>query len=504
MLYNTDMLGLYYKSRRKSSLFLGIFLILSAFFSPLAARAETPSDPQYAFQAPIYNKIGAPEAWDHATGSHDVVVAVIDTGVDIWHEDLKDNIWINAGEIAGNGIDDDGNGFTDDTNGWNFVDNNNDVGLAVISKDDDPEAVTHGTVLAGLIGAAANNGFDGAGLNWNVRIMSVVAIKRNGNGSLLNVAKAVDYAAANGADIITLSFVGDVNDARLEQSLRSAYSKGIVIVAAAGNNVVNGRNDLDQIKRYPICGDQGDPENWILGVTSVDLSDHLSSFADYGSCVDIAAPAEDIYSTQRYVPQYGYAKTFGGGWYGTSFSVPLVAGAAALVKSVRPDWDAKAIISDLLSTADDIDGANAGFVGRIGYGRLDVAKAVEKAIASKQKPAVKEQKNAKKNISVFTEYDAAGNAMAAVSAPTPLKWSVYGGGIILARLTKGKLTLESLDWTGRRHVLWSAAGIAKLSSMKVGNYWTTGEQVLMMATQNGQAVKFTFDIGSLSWRRDVQ
>jgi subtilisin family serine protease len=123
--------------------------------------------------------------------------------------------------------------------------------------------------------------------------------------------------------------------------------------------------------------DNASVENWIIGVSSVDKNDKLSKFANYGSCVDLVAPGEDIFSTQRYAPVYGYDKEFSGPWQGTSFSVPLVAGAAALLKSFHPDWSAQNIISALLKSSDDISVKNPNFSGALGFGRLNVGQAME-------------------------------------------------------------------------------------------------------------------------------
>ena len=352
-------------------------------FFALPTSAKVPNDPQYQIQAPMYNQINAPTAWDYSVGSRKVIVAVIDTGADTWHPDLTKNIWVNRHEIPDNGLDDDKNGFIDDINGWNFVERNNNARTGVFDKDDDREAVHHGTVVAGLVGAEGNNGHDGTGINWQVQIMPLRAMNSLGSGAMSEVAQAVLYAVDNGAQVISMSFVGEKSDIRLLAALKVAYTRGVVIVAAAGNGQNSGAGDLDTKPIFPICSDQGDKENWILGTTAVDSNDRLSYFANYGSCVDLTAPGENIYSTERYAPAYGYNNDFGGRWQGTSFTAPLVAGAAALIKSIRPDWGAKEIIANLLSTADNIDDVNPTVSGRLGYGRLNLGAAAAAAMASK-------------------------------------------------------------------------------------------------------------------------
>lgn len=373
-----------YQNIRKKASFLAVILSLLLIAAPV--YSQTPADPKYPFQLVPYEQIHAPEAWNYATGSPSVVVALIDTGVDINNVDLVGNIWTNKKEIAGNNKDDDNNGYKDDVNGWNFVEKNNDVGISKIQEVDDSQAVDHGTVLAGIIGAIGGNNYSGTGLNWRVKIMPLRAVDSSGSGSLAEVAQAVDYAVKNGASIISLSLVGESNDLALSSALRNAYKRGVLIVAAAGNSrfINEEEGDLAKIRRYPVCEDASSTENWILGVTSVDSNDRVSSFANVGSCVDIAAPGENIYSTQRYAPEYGFMKDFDGGWFGTSFSVPFVVGAAALVKSVRPDWQAKQILHNLLSTADDLDYKNPSYAGRLGYGRLNVYRAVKAAVESRK------------------------------------------------------------------------------------------------------------------------
>ncbi len=354
-------------------LFLAIFL----FFSAGEAVARAPNDPEY--QTSLWEQIGAPTAWDVSVGSRQVIVAVIDTGADIWHNDLRDNVWQNFFEIPDNGLDDDNNGYVDDARGWNFIEDNNDVRTSVFETNGDPKAIHHGTLIAGLIGAVGDNQRSGVGINWRVQIMPLRAVNSQGEGSVKDVAEAIAYAVNNGASVIALSLISDKNNGYLKDALRWAYDKGVVIVAAAGNEKVAGLGDLDTHPLYPICFDAADDENWIIGVSAVNLSDRLSYFANFGKCVDILSPGEDIFSSERYAPMFNFKREFGGPWKGTSFSAPIVAGAAALIKSARPDWGAREIIDNLLNNADNIDEKNPIFAGRLGRGRLNIGRAIKAA-----------------------------------------------------------------------------------------------------------------------------
>lgn len=365
----------------------GLFLALFLCLAPLAVWAKIPNDP--LLQKDLWNQLNAPTAWDKSVGSRDIVVAVIDVGVDINNADLRDNIWKNIYEIPGNGIDDDHNGYVDDVYGWNFIEENNNIRPVVTATTSQTRAkndvIHHGTLIAGLIGGVGDNARAGAGVNWEVKIMGIRAMWSDGSGNSTMVARAVDYAAANGAKVINVSFVGDDNDDTLKQSLRRAYDQGVIIVAAAGNNGIAGDGDMEKFPRYPICYDKGDSENWIIGVSSVSRSDIVSVFADYGGCVDIMAPGENMASTMFYSPADGYNEEFGGGWNGNSFAAPVVAGAAALLKSIRPDWLNSEITDDLLFTADDIRSLNVFYKDSMGRGRLNIGRAVTAAASGRPK-----------------------------------------------------------------------------------------------------------------------
>lgn len=357
-------------------------LILLLMMLPASAWGKLPSDPNFVDQQAMWEQINAPSAWDFTTGSARVVVATIDTGVDTSHSDLRTQIWTNPRERADNGIDDDDNGYIDDVHGWNFVEDNNDVRTSVFDSADDPEIVRHGTIIAGLIGAAGNNGTLGVGVNWNVKIMPLRALQSSGTGLYSTIARAVDYAADNGASVISLSFEGDINNSVLRGSLHRAYQKGVVIVTAAGNHDPQLGGDLDLVPRYPACYDLGDATNWIITVAAVDAFDRLSDFSNYGGCVDISAPGENIFSTERYAPQFGYNKEFGGGWNGTSFAAPLVAGTAALIRGLHPEWTPDQVIKIILDNTSVVESSVAG-VSKMGHGRLNVGAAVAAAAAIK-------------------------------------------------------------------------------------------------------------------------
>jgi len=335
-----------YHNIAKKSIF--IYMLSVLLFCGVSVSAKVPNDINYSTQKAMWEIIKAPEAWVYGTGSKDVTVAIIDVGVDIYHPDLEDNIWINVFEIPGNGKDDDKNGFIDDVNGWNFVDENNIVRPSVLNNKLDKKIISHGTVAAGLIGAKGDNEVLGTGINWNVKIMPIVAVGTAGTGSYQNVVNAIRYATNNGAQVINLSFTSAELSVDLINEVYNSYKKGVVVVAAGGNDFT----DLNKNPIYPACADELSDENWVLGVGAMTNGKTSTNFSNYGSSIDLYAPGQDIYSTERYAPMFGFEDKFGGPWQGTSFAAPIVAGGAALIKSIQPNWNAIEIIKTILARTD--------------------------------------------------------------------------------------------------------------------------------------------------------
>ncbi len=302
------------------------------------------NEPSALFNDPAINqawglkKADAARAWAVSKGSRQVVVAVIDTGVDVNHEDLKNNMWTNPGETgkdsmgrdkALNGVDDDKNGYIDDVHGWNFVGNNNKL----------TDNHGHGTHIAGIIGAEANNGRGIVGIAPEVSIMVLKYFDPQvpGADNLKNTIKSIHYAIENGAQIINysgggLEFSQDEHDA-----VDMARKKGILFVAAAGNE----RSNSDKIPYYP--ADYG-LENTI-SVTAFNPSQEVLSSSNWGvTSVDIAAPGQNILST---LPGNSY-----GFMTGTSQATAFVSGAAALVMSHKTGFKYADIKKYILSNGD--------------------------------------------------------------------------------------------------------------------------------------------------------
>ncbi len=219
--------------------------------------ARVPSDPLIAEQWYL-QKINAAKAWKRATGSRKVIVAVIDTGVDLKHPDLQKSLWKNKKEIPNDGIDNDMNGFVDDYDGWDFIDEDNDPRPELdpgsqLTQSFGGQAgagmTSHGTMIASIIGAVGNNNIGISEMAWNVRIMPVRAMAIDGGGETKIVAKAIDYAVKMKADIINLSLVGFEDDPVLKKSITKAWKKNVVIVSAAGNEMT----DLNKYPAYPVC-----------------------------------------------------------------------------------------------------------------------------------------------------------------------------------------------------------------------------------------------------------
>ena len=335
------------------------------------AEAATPNDPDYSEQWYL-DQIQAPAAWETTTGSHNVIVAVLDAGTDLDHPDLANNLWQNSGEIADNGKDDDENGYVDDVFGWDFVSDDNDSSPNDGSSAD-VDAVSHGTLIAGLIGAVGDNRKGVAGVSWDVTVMPIRMLDEDGSGSSTEAIEAVEYAVAMGADVINLSFAGDSDDSRLRDAIRDAYRAGVVVVAAMGNE----NQDTDRNPVYPACYFSS-TEDWVIGVGSTDSDDFRSIFSNFGSdCLDLSAPGEDIYGLAFEEPADGFNDKYLGGWSGTSMSSPLVAGAAALLLSAYPDLTPEDITNVLKLSVDPINVINSSMKSKAGAGRLNLARALE-------------------------------------------------------------------------------------------------------------------------------
>ena len=274
--------------------------------------------------------IDAPEAWDIATGSLSVVVAVIDTGVDYRHADLAANMWVNQAEAAGQpGVDDDGNGYVDDVHGISML--NGTVG----SDPDDDHG--HGTHVAGIIGAVGNNGIGMTGVVWSVRIMALKFLNSNGYGLESDAATCIDYAVANGAVILNNSYGGDTDSTPLYEAILRAGQAGVLFCTSAGNESL----DNDAFPSYPASYDAAN----IISVASTDGADGLSYFSNTGrTTVDVGAPGESIWSTW---PNNHYQLLDG-----TSMACPFVVGVAALVKAHEPQLSMAELRDRVMWTGD--------------------------------------------------------------------------------------------------------------------------------------------------------
>ena len=249
-----------------------------------------PNDPKFAKLWGM-SKIDAPQAWERSVGSPGVVVAVLDTGVDYRHEDLAANMWRNPGEIPGNHIDDDGNGFVDDVYGYDFAADRSG------NNDSDPMDIdSHGTHVAGTIGAVGNNGIGVCGVSWQVRLMALKAFRPDMHIYDSDCIEAIDYAVKMKSEFavnlvaINASFGGGGEDPLQKDAIAAAGDQGIAFVCAAGND----GTDSDATPFYPAGYDLPS----IVAVAATDPEDRLASFSNYGAnSVDLAAPGVGILST---------------------------------------------------------------------------------------------------------------------------------------------------------------------------------------------------------------
>jgi subtilisin family serine protease len=314
-----------------------------------------PNDPSYALQWNL-QKIQAQQAWDITQGDTSVVIGIVDTGVQWDHPDIATNIWINNKEIPNNGIDDDKNGYVDDYRGWDF-------GGLDGTPDNNPteDRSDHGTHVAGIASAVTNNEIGIASIGFKCKLMVVKATQDNirnpttGEPPLIYPWEGVKYAIDNGAKIINCSWGGYSFSRANQEVVNYALSKGVLIVAAAGNNNIT---DV----HYP-SGYEG-----VLSVASTGQEDIKSSFSNYGYSVDVSAPGEGIYSTWK-SNTYTYLS-------GTSMSTPLVAGLAGLVKTHFPNMSPIQIGEQIRVNCDNIDSKNPKYTYMLGGGRVNAYKAL--------------------------------------------------------------------------------------------------------------------------------
>jgi thermitase len=294
------------------------------------AQPTTPNDPYYGSQWGL-SKINAPAAWDMATGSSAVVIAIVDTGIDLSHPDLSC-----AGKLT--------------AARWNFVSGNN------YPQDDNG----HGTHVAGIAAACGNNGIGVAGVAWGVRLMPIKALDANGSGYYSNIAAGITYAVDNGARVVSLSLAGASSSTILANAVQYAHDHGVLVVAAAGNCAQGGSQ----------CGNLSNPVMYpaayptALAVAATDSGDNWASFSEHQPYVGVAAPGVNIYSTLR-----------GGGYgtmTGTSMATPYVSGLAALLWSFAPSFTVDQIKSIIESTADDLGAP--GKDDYFGYGRINAGR----------------------------------------------------------------------------------------------------------------------------------
>lgn len=445
------------------------FLVLTLFvscFTPTEVLALQPADPEFRNQD-FLQLINAPDAWNISWGSADIVVAVIDSGVDIFNPDLKDNIWVNRDEVPNNGIDDDHNGYIDDVNGWDYVSKTNNVlpqfdvteeqGLSEVN-------IHHGTLVAGVIGARGGNDMGVAGVAWRVSLMPLRVLNGAGIGNTFSVAQAIDYARENGARIINLSFVGSQASETLKLALERAYNAGILVVSASGNELKNGV-DLDVTPEYPICSKGTFGEDYTLGVAALDSNLKKASFSNFGSsCIDLSAPGVNIYTTEYTNSSYpAYQTPWGGWWSGTSVAVPQVVGAAALALSLNPRLSLTSLRQILLQTASPIDDKNPEYVGKLGAGVLNVAQVVRKARETYEYP---ESQILEKTTGVLTVPASAGGPQVRAFTVSPVDFFAYNkawkGGLSIASGkfgSSGAYRIVTVPLTGSPEVkVWDQEG----------------------------------------------
>ncbi|MEJ5377670.1 MAG: S8 family serine peptidase, partial [bacterium] len=294
----------------------------------LAEPMSVPNDYYYNSQWHL-PKISAPEAWDLNIGAVDIPIAIVDTGVDPNHPDLRAKL----------------------LPGYNFYDHNTDTS----------DVRGHGTAVAGAAAAISNNGSGVAGVAWANPIMPIRISAPDGYATYSAMASAITYAADHGAKVINLSYGGESYSSTLQSAVDYAWSKGAVVVASAANY-------SSDTPYYPAAC------NHVVAVSATNTSDQLTTFSNYGNWVDVAAPGVSIYTTSR---GGGY-----GAYSGTSFSAPVTAGLLALIFSANPSLTNQDVVDLLTENADDLGAP--GFDSIFAHGRINARKSLQAAVEKRR------------------------------------------------------------------------------------------------------------------------
>lgn len=360
---------------------------------PLNKTCLTPNDPSYSSQWGL-SMINAPAAWNYFSSGSNIVIAIVDDAIERTHADLAPNLWVNTGEIAGNGIDDDNNGYIDDVNGYDVGSNDNDPNPPSSGYD-------HGTHVAGIASARSNNATGVASIGFSCKLMCVKST--SSATSVTNGYDGIVYAAASGADIINMSWGGPSGGTTAQNVVNYAVSQGCILIAAAGNDNVSSIF-------YPAG------LNNVISVAATTSTNAKASFSNFGNWIDVSAPGNNIYSTT-------INNTYGNK-SGTSMASPMVAGLAGLMKSLNPNMPNADLINCLLSTAQNIDAQNASYIGQLGSGRIDAAAAMACVAATLNNPPVADFS------ANFTTVSAGGSVVytdLSTYNPTSWSWSFPGG-----------------------------------------------------------------------------
>lgn len=412
--------------------------------------------------------IGATKAWATTTGNRNIRVAIIDTGVDYTHPDLKDNIWANPGESGGgketNGLDDDGNGFVDDFHGWNF---------AGVSTNDPMDDNEHGTHVAGTIAGNGNDGVGVVGVNWVGSIIPVKFLTGGGSGTLADAVKAIQYVNKIGAHMSNNSWGGGGFTQSMFDAIKEGSDKGNLFIAAAGNDSQN----ADTSPHFPA----GYQLPNVIAVAATTNTDSLATFSTYGKrTVHIAAPGHKIFSS---VPGGGYDS-----FSGTSMATPHVAGAAALLWGTDPSM-AAATVKDRLLRSRDYIGALSRKVAS--SGRLNIYNAINGIYPPSPEPAESDWRDSSLAAPIESAHPYANNHTQ--------EWTVEGpANAKFMRIVFSKVDLESgydfvkvIDATGAEMDSISGKGD------NVASFYVTGNKLTLRFKTDSSQANWGFAVGKL-------